>query len=273
MAAIHQSLLHLQSNPCPHTSVGIHCDSHASIQSLQRKKRDPLDCQANDILDLAQALKAMHSISFTLHWVPSHIGIPGNEQVDLLVKQALIHPDVNVPLPPTLGQVKSTIRRHLGLKPKAFFINKASEPVPTTSHGMKFSSYLALNPSIKPQGGLSHPPSVSRTLNRLRLDTESWCYMHTHPTSCTYCGDRFSPSHYLLQCPVTSSPEFIEQLAIPDHALPPEEQAIQILRCLGSHPMGTRWVKAMAKHPLRVTCPHPEHGNVPHTVINIPGGL
>ena len=152
LAAIHQSLLHLQSNPCPQTSVVIHCDSHASIQSLQRKKRDPLDCQASDILDLAQALKAMHSISFTLHWVPSHIGIPGNEQVDLLVKQALIHPDVNVPLPPTLGQVKSTIRRHLGLKTKAFFINKASEPVPTTSHGMKFSSYLALNPSIKPQG-------------------------------------------------------------------------------------------------------------------------
>ncbi|MCP5008170.1 MAG: hypothetical protein GY941_30190, partial [Planctomycetes bacterium] len=57
------------------------------------KKRDPLDCQANDILDLAQALKAMLSISFTLHWVPSHIGISGNEQGDLLVKQALIHPD------------------------------------------------------------------------------------------------------------------------------------------------------------------------------------
>ena len=82
LAAIHQSLDHFQSNRCPHSSVVIHCDSHAAIQSLQRKKRDPLDQQACDILDLAHALKAMHEIIFILHWVPSHIAIPGTEQVD-----------------------------------------------------------------------------------------------------------------------------------------------------------------------------------------------
>jgi len=38
LAAIHQSLEHFQTNPCPLTSVVIHCDSHAAIQSLQRKK-------------------------------------------------------------------------------------------------------------------------------------------------------------------------------------------------------------------------------------------
>ena len=273
LAAIHQSLEHFQTNPCPLTSVVIHCDSHAAIQSLQRKKRDPLDQQASDILDLAHALKAMHEIIFILHWVPSHIGIPGNEQVDTLVKQALLLPDVNMSLPPTLGQVKSSIRRYLSQTTKDFFGKEATKPVPATSHGMKFSLYLALNPSLKPQGVSSHPPSVSRTLNRLRLDTDSWCYIHRRSCLCAYCGEQFSPSHYLLVCPKTSSPEYREQLTIADHGLPLEEQSMKILKRLGSHPLGTRWLKEIRQHPLSVTCSHPGHINPSPITISIPGGL
>ena len=173
MAAIHQTLLHLQENPTPHSSIVVHCDSHAAIQSLKVTKKDPSDQQSSDILDLAQKLQATQNLSFTLHWIPSHIGIPGNERVDALVKQALSYSQISISLPPTLGQVKSSIRRYLKLRTTAHFKKRAEEVVTPNSHGIQYAPYLALNPSLRPQLGLSHPPSVSRTLNRLRLDTES----------------------------------------------------------------------------------------------------
>ena len=273
LAAIHQSLLYLQENPAPYSSIVIHCDSEAAIKSLKVHKTYPSDQQAREILDLAQELIANQNISFTLHWVPSHIGIPGNEQVDALVKRALSYSQINMSLPPSLGQVKSTIRRHLKGQTTSHFKKKAEEVVRTDSHGIQFASYLALNPSLKPQSGSPHPPSVSRTLNRLRLDTESWCYTHTHPKQCSYCQDTFSPSHYLLGCTVTSSPNFSEQLTIDEHSLPLQEQAILILKRLETNPFGTRWVESIQKHPLHVTCAHPEHGTIPNTWISIPNGL
>ena len=176
-------------------------------------------------------------------------------------------------LPPSLGQVKSTIRCHLKGQTTSHFKKKAEEVVGTDSHGIQFASYLALNPSLKPQSGSPHPPSVSRTLNRLRLDTDSWCYTHTHPKQCSYCQDTFSPSHYLLGCSVTSSPNFSEQLSIDEHSLPLQEQAILILKRLETNPFGTRWVESIQKHPLHVTCAHPEHGTIPNSWIFIPNGL
>jgi hypothetical protein len=273
LAAINQTLLHLQENPTPHSSIVVHCDSHAAIQSLQATKKDPTDQQSSDILDLAQKLKATQNLSLTLHWIPSHIGIPGNEQVDALVKQALSYSQISTSLPPTLGQVKSSIRRYLKLRTTAHFKKRAEEVVTPNSHGIQYAQYLALNPSLRPQLGFSYPPSVSRTLNRLRLDTDSWCYTHSHPNRCSYCQDLFSPSHYLLFCPVTRSAEFSEQLTTEEHSLSSEEQAILILKRLDSNPFGTSWTKKIQKHPLQVTCAHPEHGTIPNTAISIPNGL
>ena len=273
LAAINQTLLHLQENPTPHSSIVVHCDSHAAIQSLQATKKDPTDQQSSDILDLAQKLQATQNLSFTLHWIPSHIGIPGNERVDALVKQALSYSQISTSLPPTLGQVKSSIRRYLKLRTTAHFKKRAEEVVTPNSHGIQYAQYLALNPSLRPQLGFSYPPSVSRTLNRLRLDTDSWCYTHSHPNRCSYCQDLFSPSHYLLFCPVTRSAEFSEQLTTEEHSLSSEEQAILILKRLDSNPFGTSWSKKIQKHPLQVTCAHPEHGTIPNTAISIPNGL
>ena len=271
LAAIHQCLLYLQENPSPYSCIVIHCDSEAAIKSLKVHKTYASDQHAHEIL--AKEHKTRRHLSFILHWVPSHIGIPGNEKVDALVKRALSYAQINISLPPSFGQIKSTIRRHLKRQTASHFKKRAEEVVPTDSHGIQFASYLALNPTLKPQSGLPHPPSVSRTLNRLRLDTESWCYIHTHPTQCSYCQDTFSPSHYLLDCPVTSSSNFREQLTVEEYSLPLHEQAILIMKRLETNPFGTRWVESIQKHPLHVTCAHPEHVTIPNSWIHIPKGL
>ena len=52
----------------------------------------------------------------------------------------------------------------------------------------------------------------------------------------------FFPSHYLLGCTVTISPEFREQLTIEEYGLSLQGQAILILKRLDSNLFGTRWV-------------------------------
>ncbi len=129
LAAIHQSLLYIESNPTAQTQYVIHCDSQPAIQALKRTKIDPLDKQVKVIIDLAEKLMAVEGIQVTLHWIPSHIGIPGNEEVDTLVKLGLKKTHVDISLPPTLGQVKSIIRRHVSLQTKQFLATKL-EKVP-----------------------------------------------------------------------------------------------------------------------------------------------
>ena len=162
---------------------------------------------------------------------------------------------------------------HFAFQNTHFFSNKARESTNTASHSMQFASYILLNPSLKHQKTSNLPTAVHRVINRLRLDTESWCYRHAHQYLCTYCGDSFSPHHYLLSCPVTSSDEFLEQLTIAEHSLSLEKQALMILKRLLSKPYGTRWVAVMEKHPIRVSCIFPEHGDLPHTTLSIPEGL
>ena len=159
----------------------------------------------------------------------------------------------------------ATIRRHLSLQHKAFFRYQGSVPIMAHSHSLHFSSYLALNPSIQPQKSVITSPAAQRTLNRLRLDTESCCYQHSHQNSCAYCDALFSPHHYLLECPVTSSSIYLEQLLIPEHDLPLEDQAIMVLKRLSSSPIGASWINLMEKHPIRVSCSFPEHGIIPQS--------
>ena len=130
-----------------------------------------------------------------------------------------------------------------------------------------------LNPTLQPQKSPNLPPAVHRVLNRLRLDTESWCYRHSHGYSCAYCEQGFSPHHYLIECPVTSSPLYVQQLTLEEHNLCLKKQALVILKRLEKKPFGFTWISVMEKYPIRVTCGFPEHGEIPHTIINIPSGL
>ena len=67
-----------QAEFAPHSSIVVHCYSHAAIQSLKVTKKDPSDQWSSDTLDLSQKLQSTQNLSFTLHWIPSRIGIPGN---------------------------------------------------------------------------------------------------------------------------------------------------------------------------------------------------
>ena len=71
LVAMHQSLLHFQENPTPHSNIVIHSKNSYTLFN----KIAPGDLQSRDILDLAQNLQGTQNLSFTLHWIPSQICI------------------------------------------------------------------------------------------------------------------------------------------------------------------------------------------------------
>ncbi|XP_072142920.1 uncharacterized protein [Dermacentor andersoni] len=75
----------LLAEELPVTPVTIYCDSKAALLSLQRPERASLGVSL-----LSTRLMALQEAgcSVSLHWLPAHVGIPGNEEADALAKRA-----------------------------------------------------------------------------------------------------------------------------------------------------------------------------------------
>ena len=67
-------------------NVVIYSDSLSSIESLQTGKSNS---RPNLIKYIIARLNAIESRNVVIMWIPSHVGISGNEQADRLAKQAL----------------------------------------------------------------------------------------------------------------------------------------------------------------------------------------
>ena len=188
LVAILKLLCFIEINPA--RSYVILSDSLSGLQSLsQFYPSDPL---AQEILLRVTALdREGTSVSFC--WIPSHVGIHGNERADRAANHAAQYPcSRRFPLPardfvPAVG---------------SFLLGKWQEAW-SQSHGNKLLR-------IKP--GLATWLSASR---RSRREEVVLCRLrtgHTYGTHgfligvgsrpiCTRCGDRLSVRHVLVECP------------------------------------------------------------------------
>lgn len=67
--------------------VFVFTDNQASIQSMQRPKHQSGQYILQHNITLLDALRKS-GVTVELHWIPAHIGVPGNERVDQLAKEA-----------------------------------------------------------------------------------------------------------------------------------------------------------------------------------------
>ena len=109
LAAISLALQHALSHH--HLSVLIHTDSMAAIHALQTEHADNTQLTRN-IHTTAQAMTDTGR-TVTLNWVPSHVGISGNEQADTLAGQAAQLPQVGLEVPRSLRQLRGIMRRRV----------------------------------------------------------------------------------------------------------------------------------------------------------------
>ncbi|GBO33280.1 hypothetical protein AVEN_220879-1 [Araneus ventricosus] len=74
----------------PWNKINLYTDSLSVLEALNTFKTSQQDILAikNDILEMSKEK------SITLHWIPAHIGIQGNETADSFAKKATTRPNI-----------------------------------------------------------------------------------------------------------------------------------------------------------------------------------
>ena len=242
--------------------VVIHCDSLPSILTLKYYSPDPLKTQVQLIFQLLKVLFTNTNFHLTFHWTPSHINIEGNEIADQLASLGMKLPEITFITPPTIGQVKASFKEVISKKNTIWFNSQPS--------GSAYHNYHSINTSLKPPNQVASDPMTQQWINRLKMETDVKCYQHDSRNVCGYCNHPFSSVHYLIECPVTASPDFLECLTIDQHQNHPKSKAQAILHSLNTSNPHHYFLKGLRKRFPKVKCTHPEHGLITTTFLKVP---
>ena len=166
----------------------IFSDSLSVLLSLENKKLDnPL---VVNLLHKLHLLSTAHKTIFFC-WIPSHIGIRGNEAADVAAKESL---DFNI----TASQVPYTdLKPHIN----SFIANKWQERWSSCPDNklFKIKPTLGVWPS-----GFRNSRKEEVVLSRLRIGhtyfSHSYILRQEDPPECTACQEIYSVRHVLIDC-------------------------------------------------------------------------
>ncbi|XP_064110237.1 uncharacterized protein LOC135218022 [Macrobrachium nipponense] len=177
----------------------IHTDSKGAIQAITKGK-------AKENIKLLTSIWAIANIhqtrnrQITLNWIPSHIGIQGNEEADSLAKSGLHINNIGIKISHSLTQLKSKAAAYCQ-------VQEESKVRRAVFGGSNTAKWYVDTTSLQPH---DIPKDMSRALaviiHRLRLGYQcTWQKIVGDPRPCKYC-ERIPEEpleHYLLDCPET----------------------------------------------------------------------
>ena len=206
----------------PEPTVVIHTDSKTALQSLkQRRHKDNIQV-VTTILGMVQGL-VDNGRRVIINWIPSHVGLHGNERADELARRASSRPVVDYVVLPSIRQMKAKARhttRTLACQAQ----RQAEGTLRSAAWYAKTSGRSPLNPTLQRcRRDATH-------LHRLRLGYRTWAEINhpQEPRECEHCNQpsRQPLLHYLTECQATVG---LRSPAAPPGAATPEETAARIV--------------------------------------------
>jgi len=124
---------------------------------------------------------------------------------------------------------------------------------------------MKINPSLETQGDLTSNPLVQLWINRLKLETEGYCYIHSTRHVCFFCRETFTAAHFLVECPVSANSSFRECLTEEEHSFHTSIQAQRNLSKLKIPRTMEIFSRCILKRPPKVACNNPQHGLIKYS--------
>ena len=199
LAAIHGALRHFQDTGSQR--IVVHTDSRAALQVLSRSHHPDNIALVTSILAMANNIKQRGG-TIVINWIPSHVGLQGNERADTTAKNASNDPQVQQHIRESLSQTRATARRRVWNLQET----KRRDQIPT-SRSMAWHATATEDSAIHPS--LRATRKTEAAIHRLRLGyrTAGEIIQDRNIEPCQHCSV-FSPEpliHYILQCPRTRS--------------------------------------------------------------------
>lgn len=178
-----------------HQSQGviIASDSLSAFLSIQSGRAS---CRQDLIYQILHLLLTLHNkgVVVSFLWVPAHVGVEGNEVVDMLAKNSIKHETVDVQVPISRAEVKTIIKQHS--------LNIWQEYWNTADTGRHLYS---IQNQVITSMRKGRSPREEMLVSRLRMGhTGLSTTLHRigkHPTGlCTECNVQETVKHILLDC-------------------------------------------------------------------------
>jgi len=176
--------------------VAIFSDSLSAIQSLETGISTSKPNLLLGVRKLLKQINMENRCEITFSWIPSHVGIIGNEMADTLAKLATSKSQVDIDLPREVKDVYFDIDKHI--------MNTWQEEYNKSKTG---THYKTIEPNVTNK--IKYSAKLRRkdvTITRLRLghcSLNHYLYrIKKHATGlCSHCNVQETIEHFLMNCP------------------------------------------------------------------------